>query len=281
MKVSVIWLGVSLILAVLLGLLWKGKGVYEAFQEKQQEGFQNTSPASLDDLNLNTCPANTNQFVDHNGLTLCCDGEIADGKCSKPPICSLSEGTATLPTCSTWYAAYLNEKGRNRCPTSMPNYYESKDGTVKGCTNGRRSKTGSAPLTQTQQFCRLYTTREQEEREPDSCTNQRILESTKCFSRDLPNVSKRIYKAEWHPTAPAYVMCTYAEPKTLNVTECLSDQTYNRLIDRLIEKGDLSRNWKTNEMNEWNKIWYCSLAEKVKIDKTLDFADLKKTPAPP
>jgi len=162
----------------------------------------------------------------------------------------------------------------------MPNYYETKDGTVRGCTDGRRNKTGTAPLTQTQRFCKLYPTREQEEREPDSCTNQKILENTKCFSKDLPGVSKMMYKPEWRPYLPAIAICSYNTPSGLDLTQCISDGTFNRLIDRIVEKGELSRQWRTNEMTEWNKIWFCSIAERVKIDKTLDFSEVKKLQAP-
>jgi hypothetical protein len=280
MKVSVTWLGIILIGILLIGILWQGKGVYEAFTSEETKEEKEGFIGSLDDLQVSSCPANSKQFIDSDGIVLCCDGTISDGQCQGKPICSLSEGSARIPTCSTWFAAYLNEKGQNRCPASMPNYYETRDGTVKGCTAGRRNKDGSGPLTQNTKFCKLYKDQKTEEREPDSCTNQKLLEQAKCFSRNLPNVSKTLLKPEWEPTAPSFVLCTYNEPGTLNTTQCITDGTYNRFIDRLIDMGSLSRNWRSNEINDWNKMWYCSIAEKVRIDKTLDFSNVKKTPAP-
>lgn len=277
MKVSVIWLGVILIGILFVGVVWKGKGVYEAFTTEQEEAIQEGFTGSLDDLQMSSCPANSKQFIDGNGIVLCCDGTVSDGQCQGKTICSLSEGSAQYPTCSTWMAAYLNEKGRNRCPPSMQNYYESKDATVKGCTAGRRNKDGSGPITQNQKFCKLYNDQRSEEREVDSCTNIRMLENTKCFSRDLPNVSKTLQKTWWNNYAPAWVMCSYVEPGSGAFSQCAHDTSWNRLIQRQIEKGDLPRNWKQN-INEWEKIWFCSLTEKVKINKTLAFNDLKKTP---
>jgi hypothetical protein len=277
MRVSVTWLGVILIACLLLGMLWKGKGVYEAFttEEKPVEGFT----GSLDDLLISSCPANSKQFIDSNGIVLCCDGTVSDGQCAGKTICSLSEGTQKAPTCSLWFAAYLNEKGRNSCPSTMPNYFESKDGKIKGCTSGRRNKDGSGPITQIQKSCKLYNDQKSEERETDSCTNQKMLENAKCFSRDLPNVNKSLQKTWWNNYAPAWVMCSYAEPGSGAFSQCAEDSSWNRLIQRQTEKGDLPRNWKQN-INEWEKIWFCSLTEKVKINKTLTFNDLKRTPAP-
>ena len=114
MKVSVTWLGVILIGILLIGILWKGKGVYEAFttEPRKEEGFV----GSLDDLQVSSCPANSKQFIDGNGVVLCCDGAVTDGQCQGKTICSLSEGSAKYPTCSTWMAAYLNEKGVTDAP---------------------------------------------------------------------------------------------------------------------------------------------------------------------
>jgi hypothetical protein len=285
MKVSVIWLGIFLIGILCIGVLWKGKGVYEAFTTEQKEPMEPMEPmeegfaGSLDDLQVSSCPANSKQFIDNNGIVLCCDGTVSDGKCQGKTICSLSEGSAQYPTCSTWMAAYLNEKGRNRCPPSMPNYYESRDGKVKGCTSGRRNKDGSGPITQNQKFCKLYSSKLSEDREIDSCTNIRMLENTKCFSRDLPNVNKTLVKPWWNSTAPAYVTCSYVEPGTMSTSECWSNDSLNRLINNLIETGYLPRNFKQN-MDPWTKLLFCSITEKVKINKTLAFNDLNKTPVP-
>jgi hypothetical protein len=278
MRVSVTWLGVGLILIILLGMIWQGKGVYETFTAEQnykKEGFT----GSLDDLQVSTCPANSKQFIDENGIVLCCDGTVSDNKCTGRTICSLSEGSAKYPTCSTWFAAYLNEKGRDRCPPSMPNYYESKDGKVKGCTAGRRNKEGSDPIQSSDSTCKLYSTQLADEREVDSCSNQQLLETTKCFSREIPNVTKRLQKVWWNNYAPSYVVCSYTEPGTTTVTECGTDDSWNRVVQRQIEKGDLARNWKQT-VSEWDKVYFCSLTEKVKINKTLAFNDLKKTPTP-
>ena len=277
MRVSILWLGVILISIVTIGILWKGKGVYEAFttEPEKLEGFQ-ADAASLDDLNVNTCPANSNQFVDSNGLVLCCKGDLVDGQCSTNPICSLSEGTNKYPTCSIWTAAYLNEKGRNRCPPSLPNYYETKDETVRGCTDGRRNKTGSAPLTQKQRFCKLYRTQQEEEGKIDSCENQKLLEQSVCFKNTDVKVEKTLISV-LNGFLPAQVQCNFGDINTRTAGTCITNDSMDRFMTRIFEiLGIRNNDWKSGTVN-WDpieKMNFCSVAEKYKIRKTITFKDL-------
>ena len=145
MKVSLSWLGVFLILAFLIYFIVYGSHVYETFQNKDiHESF--TSQGDPSDLKITKCPASSVSYINNKGITLCCDGIIVNGTCSGTTMCSLSESTSTAPTCSEWMEAYLDEKAVERCPMSMPNYFESEDGKMVGCTSGKRKKDGSAPL---------------------------------------------------------------------------------------------------------------------------------------
>jgi hypothetical protein len=168
MEISPTWIGIILISITLLFFLHWGlrmcKGV--------KEGFLNSPSSPLtSDIQLNSCPANSTRFVNSSGQSLCCDGSIVDNQCSGKTLCSLSEQAGTIPTCGEWYAAWLAERGANRCFPGMPNYFEDKATGVKGCTSGPRKPDGSGPASANQKKCILYNSQKDENDKSDSCTN--------------------------------------------------------------------------------------------------------------
>ncbi len=273
MKVSLIWLGLITIGIILLLAGFKG---YEAFtnytNSSVKEGFQSPSPTS--ELQLTTCPADSKSYIDNDGRTVCCQGSIENGKCVGRPICTLSEVGKDLPTCNTWYAALLEERGRDRCPASMTNYFEGgKMG--RGCTAGKRNKDGTAPDLSSAKFCKLYTTEKDELLNEDSCSNQKLLEQTVC---PVPNAKKKLTK--WHPNIPQQVQCEFINPTNGLPSWCSEDVSTFAQHQYAAKTGVIAPNWQDNYSSHF-KITWCRLRKMVDIDKTLSYDDLKHVSVDP
>ncbi len=159
MRVPLSWIGLLLILSVLVYFSVYGYKVYESFQPSVKEGFT----MGVDELRITTCPAKTNYYVDKNGISLCCDGDVKGTRCEGRIACAISEGGGQLPTCGQWYKAYLDQKGQGRCPPSMPHYFESKDGRTKGCAAQGLNDEGTGPRSLTTAKCILYATASEED----------------------------------------------------------------------------------------------------------------------
>jgi hypothetical protein len=210
-------------------------------------------------------------------------GDVTSDKCKGETICSLSEATGNLPTCTLWFETYLLQRGRGRCPRSMPMYFESADGKVKGCTVGRLNKDGSAPATVNQKKCVIYPNKMQDDGQVDSCTNYKLLENTVCFpGSDIPHDKELVAVANgW---LPALVQCKFGDITRRTAGVCQTDSSMIRFMTGLFT---LINQWMGTKytVNEWmagSKTWpsyekldYCSITKKVKIDKTVDLADLK------
>jgi hypothetical protein len=269
MKVSITWLGLLVLTITLLYFSWKGFHVYEAFTSKVvHEGFMS---ALTDDIILTACPATTTSYINSKGQTLCCDGNVVGGTCSGLVACSLSEETNGIPTCGTYMAAVLEQKGRKRCPPSMPNYYENADGTVQGCTSGRRSPDGTGPASATSGTrCTLYSQEIDDIGKVDSCTTMKLLETSMCFSREIDGVTMKLVESEG---TPALVQCTYKTSTSSPPETCITDSSLERYMDYLQIKG-----WResTATWDPLQKLQFCSIAQRYAIDKTLAFEDLPK-----
>jgi len=217
-NISVTSIGVFLVLGAIIILTLRGVSVFKILtnhvSENVTEAFQDAKEDT--DLILTTCPAESISFVDNGGRTLCCDGEVHAGVCKGSTICSLSEGVGNTPTCGEWLGAYLAEKGKNRCPPSMPKYFE-KDG-VGGCTAGVRNSDGTSAIGKS---CNLYKTQKEDNMQMDSCTNQKMLEETQCFTNGM-NSTKAL-----HGLGGSYcVDCKYTDPVTQAPISSIHDKSY-------------------------------------------------------
>lgn len=277
MRVSLTWIGILLI-AIFLAFV--GIYGYNEFSSESEnsEGFQNSAPLEDDIQEIDTCPAKSNRYVDSTGQVMCCDGEVQNNQCRGKTICSLSEGTTLTPKCGVWFSAYLNEKGRGRCPPSMPNYFESVDGSKKGCCTGRRNKSGSGPLQTSQKKCNLYGTQQQEEGLVDSCTNQKLLETSICFRNNTVRVEKSLIPV-WNGKLPAQVQCNFGDVQSRTAGTCITNDSMERFFTRIFQMfGINGAGWKESTVN-WDpieKLNFCSVAEQYKILKTIGYKDLPK-----
>jgi hypothetical protein len=279
MKVSVAWLAVSIVILILLVFTVQGFSIYDQLKDvitDMTEGFETNDMGT--ELQIKTCPADTAFFIDVGGRHMCCEGTISDGKCVGNTICSLSESIAGVPTCSSWYDAYLETKGATRCPPSMKRYYENNSKDKKGlagCTSGNRNKSGTAPDVNNTNFCNLYNSEKDELLKLDSCSNKKFFEETRCFSRPMENLSKQF--ANWGDIPPP-ITCSALDKGGLIPLTCLDDSSFVRSIDYWVKQSAPNyRNWKEQAIG-WGPQWklnFCSVIQKVSIDKTLSFKDLE------
>ncbi len=280
MRLSVAWIGLLLIVSIVVYFSLYGYAVYECFQDEEnsvKEGFAGTM--GIDDLLITTCPVSTKSYIDKNGLSLCCQGEVAGTRCDGRIVCSLSEGGAGLPTCGTWYKAYLDEKGRGKCPPSMPHYYESRDGTTKGCASSPGlNNEGTAPRTPTTKKCILYSNVKEEDSKLDSCKNVAMLERTTCFPTSRPQgATKSLEKSPG--TLPPVVKCSWMNPRTGERVDCTTEESHSLFMDAYGKQNNIRNlNWRQsiNTGDPVAKLKFCGPAERYSILKTLAFADLKK-----
>lgn len=118
------------------------------------------------------CPSDTNSFVNDDGETLCCNGDVVDGYCTGNLKCTLSPKTKTgLPTCKDLAASDASSAGANKCPRSMSNYFARLDGSLKGCSESQPTPDGTAPSDPNKPQCILYPTQALDEIKLDSCFN--------------------------------------------------------------------------------------------------------------
>ena len=279
-----VWIGVILIATTLIYFTWKGLYVYELFQvqqeKQQQEGFIGSGQLATD-IVINTCPSDTTSYVNTNGQTLCCDGTPSGGKCNGKAVCSLSEQSSGLPTCGQYLSAKLDQKGGLRCPPSMPRYFESKDGSVKGCTSGNRLPDGTGPASSNNKYCNLYSQELDDLGRADSCTNVKLLDNTQCFTRNIAGTSKKLLELPIFNTfLPALVHCSYGNINTGVAGTCISNNSIDRFMDFLENSFRLTQlsGWRssTAKWDPLQKLQFCSIAEQYSINKTLKFEDLPK-----
>jgi hypothetical protein len=270
-NVSVTWIGVFLVVTAVIILTIRGINVFKIVFPTE-EGF--TTREFSEDLQLSTCPAESKSYVDDGGRTVCCDGDIIEGKCQGKQVCSLSENFGNLPTCNVWFGAYLQEKGAKRCPPSMPHYFEDPKAGVKGCTAGFRTKDGKGPASSRDKSCKLYNDKDQDLITIDSCTNQKILEETQCFTNYLEGTSKQF--TNWGAIPPP-IYCSRLDKSSMMPINCLNESTFARTLDYWIERwAPQYKGWR--EMSTgWGPQWklnFCSVIQKLNIDKSIQFKDL-------
>jgi hypothetical protein len=175
MRISVSTIASITLILILLFLAIQAFSVFsekEGFVDSEEPPQQVTSTGIV----MTSCPVDSESFIDSYGRTLCCLGKVVENKCQGQIVCSLSESSGGMPTCTEWQLATMKERGTTRCPTSMPFYFESPDGT-KGCTAGPINRTGTGPLNDTVKMCKKYSTLDDDRKKLDSCTNaQKIQE---------------------------------------------------------------------------------------------------------
>jgi hypothetical protein len=147
--------------------------------------YLNTPTSTKEGFLTISCPIGTTSFVTHRGETHCCNGDIVDNWCNGNVQCSLSPNrNSKIPSCSDYVVAKRTVNSAALCPKTIPNYFASADGSLRGCSVSQSTADGSAPLDPNQLQCILYPTLDLEKVRLDSCYNYNLnlLASAKCAS---------------------------------------------------------------------------------------------------
>ncbi len=268
MKVKITTIGAILVLGILLFFAVYGYALWP--QESVKEGFVDDSPINTMGISISTCPVKSVSYVNNNGDTICCEGTVSNGQCVGRELCSLSASASGYPTCSEWFAAYLQDKGAGRCPATMPNYFEASE-TNKGCTAGSLNRQGTAPANTKDRQCKIYATMADSLEKFDSCANVKYLDEAVCFPGSSVQARKNFVKTE--KGKPPLVQCSMVNPTTKMPITCTTNESYARYKETT---GD--RDWKmkiNRTKSEIEKLTFCSVAKKYNLDKSKPMKDLK------
>jgi hypothetical protein len=271
MKVSLSWLIITLITVLTVYFFWKGCTL---LTEPFTGGIYNKN-----DISINTCPKDTSSFVNPSGLTLCCNGTLLGSTCNGNEVCSLSGPSGGMPSCSYYFGQYLQSKGALFCPTSMPNYYESKDGSVRGCTEGSRRPDGTSPANPNAGKCTIYNNETDDNHKSDSCTNILRMERTSCFSS--PNANNSANKSlhndkHYGINSIPYIMCTYQANSGSNNCTDVSSYMESLLYEKKVGSNPDQIIQQINDSGDpLNKLKFCSVAELYSINRSITLDDIK------
>lgn len=222
-----------------------------------KEGFVAAAPQQ----SISFCPMGYNPFHDKNGNKVCCDGKVVGNKCQGTPRCGQST-RAGLPTCTQMLKDYYATKAKDVCPASLPNYYESQDRRLAGCTAGALNADLTAPTLPSQPVCHVYPTDADNHAKADSCLNQRRLEATPCFG---VNCQKSLSVQSTAGLALVQVEFTGTDGHRHT---CYTTDSYTDFLDKT-QPG-----WQSKGLFDPKKsLRMCAVAKKVYVDRTMDEKD--------
>jgi hypothetical protein len=122
-----------------------------------------------------SCPSNTTKYINNNGETNCCNGQIVDGRCTGNNVCSLSPtNTLKLPSCGDYTISLLRNAEKEYCFPEMPHYFASANGSLRGCSASVILPDGTAPADPGKLQCTLYSTAALDKIKLDSCYNYNL-----------------------------------------------------------------------------------------------------------
>jgi hypothetical protein len=210
-----IWLVCVGIGAVFVGYLIRN---FDTLTKPYKEGFV---------VGIPKCPANTTEYVDGQGRTMCCDRDLVDGKC--PSIkCSLSAGVGAIPTCSQIQQMDNDTNATMFCPSSMPNYYNT--GNQQGCSSNPVGSSGQI----SGKLCTVYRDALEARQKEDSCTLLKEMEDVKCPTTS----SVRSIVSSGESGLPMLVACTYVEAKNVIPVTCYTRESAKRWAEVKYKTGD-------------------------------------------
>lgn len=122
------------------------------------------------------CPSGSSSFINKDGETLCCNGDVIDGECIGTLRCTLSpKSKSGLSTCTDYAINQAAVAGAALCPRQMSNYFASTDGKLRGCSVSQPTPDGTMPQNPNLPQCTLYSTPALDQVKLDSCYN--VLET--------------------------------------------------------------------------------------------------------
>jgi hypothetical protein len=218
MKDKLLFIGLPIALIVVFAMHWIAS---------RQEGFQQQTKTELP--NLDSCPGNLTRATD-NSAVICCEGEVAGGKCKGVPKCTLSAVAGGLPRCVDYIRTAGLSKSMRFCPRSMPNYYEVGGKGI--CTAGALKVNGTGPVDENAKKCKVYDTVGERFMDHESCYNVRLLDEFKVTKVKGP-VQKFISSGEKTKTniVPSYAVAFYKDG--IIIKRCIDRKSGESALDVL------------------------------------------------
>ena len=249
LELTVLLISITIILVV---LYIKDNMKRETIEEK----FQN--------FYLSSCPSGYKSFYNNNGDTVCCDGEIVANKCISDNKCTLNGGgTPDMPNCVEFILRYYADKGKELCPSSLPNYYEDKSQNIKGCISGLLNDTLTGPQNSNQPKCMIYPSFEQNNNSIDSCANQKLLDSAQCFGN---NCTKSLNQPV--ANAPPLVVIGFTDNMGMHRLASTKQSIENFF-------NVVNPNWRNQGFDINKNIGVAEVAKAFYIDKTMDKSQIQ------
>jgi hypothetical protein len=233
---------------------------------QKAESFKDIKLGTDDyDIQLQACPSGTSSY-NSKGDILCCDGSIVNEMCNGRTVCSVSDDKPSMPSCVNLIRKTFKEKSNRFCPPTLPKFFEGPAGS--GCTNGRRTTDGKAPLTTSQAKCTIYTSFTDNQNKLDSCDNIKQKDLFVCPGTSRPTLTSP------RSDKPALVQCTFTTNTDPQPFTCYSDKS---LMDNYL--AVLGPDWK-KMMTKENKLSFCSTAKKYYIDRAISEEELELIEGP-
>jgi hypothetical protein len=213
---------------------------------------------------LSACPSGYKSFYNNNSDTTCCDGEIIANTCISDNQCTLNgKGTPDMPNCTEFIKRLYSQKAKEYCMPTLPNYFEDKSKKIKGCMVGPLNDTMTGPRENYQPKCVIYDSFEKNTLSIDSCFNQKLLDSTKCFGN---NCSKQL--SQFSKSAPPVVAIQFTDNKGMPHM-AYTRASYENLLNIV------APNWKNWGLDLSKNINIAEVAKAFYIDKTIEQKDIQ------
>lgn len=244
----------------------------------KKEGFE-------DSIQITTCPGGSAQYINNDGDTNCCNGDIVNGECSGTKLCSLSPTSKSVISCSQWLREEWQRRAGRFCPRSMYNYFGTIGRTTgtEGCSASRCSRDGSAPSDVNAAKCTIYKTDELNYGKADSCVNIVDRDNMSC---PQANATKQINEIghEYNGKIPAFLKCNYIPPNNMSdnmPVECYDSNRFTRALRHVYKnQGEESIARVISRFNEYYQkhIIFCPASKAYYVDKTLTRANARGLP---
>ncbi len=220
---------------------------YFLVKQSSIEPFQNAS-YTVNDLDINTCPAFTSEIQTAKGSTDCCQGDMVDGKCNGTTFCTKSPAYPGVKACVDKWREYFTEKGTNLCPATMPNYFEdvTNSQAQKGCSAGPIVTDGSVPKDGSAKQCKIYPSEEDNRTKADSCYVEKMRSRIQCPVVNGQSPPTTLQRWWWKDNSLlAFFTCNY--PFEIGMPQmCYDRQSVEIYWDSAVP------NWRTQSMySQW------------------------------
>ena len=248
----------------------------------KKEGFEDG------DIQITTCPEGSAQYINSEGDTNCCNGDIVNGECNGTNLCSLSPTSKSVISCSQWLREEWRRRAARFCPGSMYNYFGTMSRTTgtEGCSASRCNRTGSAPSDANAAKCTIYKTDELNYGKADSCVNIVERDRLQC---PQANATKQIIEIghEYNGKIPALLICNYIPANNMSdnmPVECYDHNRYSRALRHVYKNnGEEATERVISLYNQYYQkhIMFCPASKAYYVDKTLTRENAWGLPGPP